>query len=75
MARVFVLTGKREGETVELLRRYKFVDGAMIVPSDTDAAMMKPMMDFYACKMMDLEAYEDLLHRKNSAKAEEAVED
>jgi hypothetical protein len=43
---VFKLTGPREGKTERILDKYQFVDGEMRV-SDTDAALMEPILCRY----------------------------
>lgn len=72
MAKVFLLQGERKGQTTVLNKRYSFVNGAMVVASDEDANMMKPMLvDFYACKMVDLERYQEALAAQQQKAAEE----
>lgn len=57
MAQVYILTGKRKGTTVQLMGRYNFVDGVMVVESDDHAKMIKANMEFYAAKAVDLDLY------------------
>lgn len=65
MAKVFILTGKRKGKTEVVNKRYQFVNGAMVVSSDEDANLMKPILvGFFACEMVPLEVYEEALQRK-----------
>jgi hypothetical protein len=69
MARVFVLTGARKGKTITLNYRYQFIDGAMIIQDDEDAAKMRPIVvDFYQCAELSLEDFESAIARKNESK-------
>lgn len=70
MAKVFLLTGNRQGKTEVINKRYAFTNGAMVVNSDEDANLMAQILvPFYACKMVPLEMYEEALQRKQTQEA------
>lgn len=64
MAKVFILTGKRKGENLNLHDRYSFKDGVMIVNDDNQAENARALMDFYGAKMVTLEEYEAAVKAK-----------
>lgn len=58
MAKVFVLEGRRAGQSVRLADMYTFIDGVM-VEEDDDTAKMKAavLCTMYPCKMVDHAEY------------------
>jgi hypothetical protein len=59
MATVFVMTGKREGASFQLMNRYNFVNGVHLEENDDDAKLKTSILtEFYPCKKMSLEEYQ-----------------
>lgn len=70
MAKIFVLGGKRAGQTVRLMGRYTFIDGVMVEEDDETAKKKANILcSMYPCEMVDHQEY---MRRMAEPKAAEA---
>lgn len=76
MAKVFIMQGKRAGQSIQLMGRYNFVNGVHLEEDDDTAKMKQAVLTkFYPCEMMDHAEYvkQQALAAKTAASAKEAT--